>query len=664
MTCDITLTSLGGKALAVASTYDTEILLGQMRSVTTTPGEARKLLVQHRVLGALGAGGAHETNLRVLTRDHYYPNAGKRWLLYTDSDGVAKQVLINDRKGAARHFPVDGTGDTQVIRGELTLDAYRARAQSAEATVSGSKSSVPATLSVTNNGNVTTPHATISLTPTAARAASSGQRYRRPATIVPHAPRGGRTSVDVTGGGWNHKAEVDAGRSMSSGDDVEVYVNQDLVWRWAGAGTAAFNNASGTTKIWIEMDLPPERYWTLTASITAGATTATVKEDVDVMTLPQLVVIDSEAILITARDPVTRTFTIARGQRGTTAASHSAAAKSYAAIPVDIVYGWTSAPAPVQDDRFKPIPAENASSSNAQWLFTHYQEMAQANRVSEPYPRPGSWRLVLEDKLDRKDVWTSWIPWTSVLGTNATPATALCIGFKDGGGQGGQPFVKAWELPTVVGVSSVAYDQVTTGLTFTTFGPPYEGRLEVRGFLEDGTDYRGATHESSSTTGNSVTFNIPATTVRFELHPYDPTNKEYATSSVTPPKPGTDNGFKVTNVQFNFDSAQQITVVSGSRQDIHQFGRPDSAADITCRDSDANDLTMKLYGVVVVLNDTLTIDVDDASVYSESGNLRHGGLWGGVLPEVQPGTVTVLYNDPRPIGTVTFACSIYSAWRV
>lgn len=663
MTCTLTLSSLGDKALEVSSTYDTELLLGQMRSVTTTPGESRRIVVQHRVSGAVGVGGAHETNLNTLKRDHYYPNAGKRWLKYVDGDNVAKQVLINDRKGAARLLPLDGVGDNAVFRGELTLDAHVARAQSAESTVSGSKTTVPATLSVTNNGNVNTPFTTITLTPTAARSAANGQRYRRPMTIVPHAPRGGRTAVDVAGG-WDHAAEAAASRSSTSGDDVEVYVNQDLVWRWAGDGISAFNTSA--TRLWIEMDLPPERYWTLSAAISsAGATSATVKEDLDVMTLPQLVVIDGEAILITARDPVTRTVTIARGQRGTTAATHSAGAKAYCAIPVDIVYGWTSASAPVQDDRFKPIPAAHASSTNAAWTFAAYQESAAANRVSEPYPRRGSWELVLQDKLDRKDVWLDWIPWTASLGSNATPATAMCIGYQSGGGKGGQPLVKAWRLPVVVGISSMTYDQTTTGLTFVgAGGPPYEGRLEVRATLEDGTDYRAATHANSSTTGSSVSFNIPATDVRLELHPYDPTNKDYVTSSVTPGAPGANNGFSVTNVTVTFDSSQQISVVAGSRQDIHQFGRPDSAAEITVRDAASAELTMKLYGIVVVLNDALTIDVDDANVYSQSGNLGHGGVWGGVLPEAQPGAVTVEYDDPRPIGTVTFACTLYSAWRV
>lgn len=656
--------------------FTTEVQLGMMRqqtgqiaagSVDLSAGDpyyggstrqARTIYANHQVAG--GGGSTYETNLKLL-KNLYDPRHGEQTFTF-EMDGVecsARVKLLRIVPGSeSRRGPVKGEW-------LLLSTIYHATAASGSAGPT-SKSALPAQLSVTNAGNVLTTSVTHLLKPTTAKAASAGQRYRVPMTIANRAPRGGLHPIEVTGGGWDHAAEVTATRSRSDGTDVEVYIHHKRQMRWAGPSTAAFNQAA--TKIWCNLELEAARSWTISADITDAATTVTVDEALTNMpAVPFWGLVNgltTEPVLVTAYDAAARTLTVTRGQRGVTAAAHLADVVIYAAIAVDIVYGWTSSNPAVTyiDDRFKPLPAETASSTNASWVYTYFMQASANGLNSQPYPRPGTWRIRPMSQTDRKDIYTKWLPWTETTSTNANPATDMCISYRDAGAVAGQPLTEAWVLSTVLGMASVAYRHVTSTLTMGPGSPPQEGRLETWAVFTDGTRQRMRTAENTGATSVTDTFStLPALEFGFYVHPWDPTNTEYNTSDgVSALEPTDADGFVIDTVTVAFAGTETPLVKAGSRQDIYQFGRENDPATLITRDADSNEIVMYLYGPVVKLNDTLTIDVGARTVALDTGE-GYANTWGGELPGVQSGSVTVEYNDDA-IGAVTMTSTPKSGY--
>ncbi len=676
MAIGIVLSTLDGVSLNPGSgAYTTRVELGMLRQQTGQIAagsvdlsaadpyyggqtrQPRTIYVWHEIAG--GGGSTYEANLAAV-KGFYDPRHGER-ALALEIDGVActaRVKLLRIVPGSeSRRGPV---------KGEWLLLSHVMYASAAATTGPTSKSALPAQLSVTNAGNVLTTSVTHSLKPTSQKAATAGMRYRLPVTLANKAGRGGQHAIEFTGGGWDHAAEVTATRSRSDGADVEVYVNGTRTMHWAGASTSGFNNAA--TKLWGAVDLEPARYWTLAAAVADSATTLMIKERlVNMPALPFFAVIDGstdEPILVTDYDADALTFTVARGQRGVTAAAQSADVLIYKAITIDVVYGWTSGhPAQTYiDSRFKPLAAESASSTNGAWTFAYYMQSGSAGLNSQPYPRPGTWRLKPMRDTDRKDIYTKWIPWTASLGGNADPATDMAIGYDDDGARAGQPLTEAWVFSSVIGMSQIDYRHVTSTLTMGPGSPPQEGRLEVWATLRDGTRIRTRTAENTGATSSTDTFSVvPALEVGFYVHPWDPTNTEYNTAEGVAALEPTDNdGLLVDNVVVTFATAETPLVVPGARQSIYQFGRPGVPATLICRDSASGEITMNLHGVIVKIDDTLRVNALARTVTIDTGEACEG-LWSGELPGVQPGAVTVEYNDAA-IGAVTMTTALKAGY--
>lgn len=620
--------------------------------------QARTIYVWHEITHTSAA--TYESNL-ALVKKLYDPRHGEQTFTF-EVDGVecsARVKLLRIVPGSeSRRGPVKGEWQIYSL-------IYHATAASGSSGPT-SKSALPAQLSVTNAGNVLTTSVTHLLKPTSAKAASAGQRYRLPVTIANKAPRGGLHPIEVTGGGWDHAAEVTATRSRSDGTDVEVYIHHKRQMRWAGATTAAFNQAA--TKVWCNLELEAERHWTIAADIVAGTTTITVDEmPANMPAAPFWAICDGltkEPVLVTAYDAAARTLTVTRGQRGVTAVSHLADVVIYQATAVDIVYGWTSSNPTVDyiDDRFKPLAAETAASVNASWVYTYLMQSSASGLISQPYPRPGTWRIKPMTDIDRKDQFRKFLPWTATLGTNANPATDMALGYLKAGATAGQPLTEAWVLSTVLGMTSVAYRHVTTTLTMGPGSPPQEGRLETWAVFTDGTRQRMRTADGTAATAVTDTFSVlPALEFGFYVHPWDPTNTEYnSNDGVAALEPTDNNGLLVDDVTVAFASAEQPIVKAGSRQDVYQFGRENDPATLLTRDADSNEIVMYLYGPVVKLNDTYTVDVLARTVELDTGE-GYANTWGGELPGVQSGAVTVEYNDDA-IGAVTMTTTPKSAY--
>lgn len=613
----------------------------------------RTITIHHKLAGATVT--AIDDNMK-LVKALYEPRWGEQAFTFTlDGEEVTARVRL------LKCVPNGGI-HSRYLTGTWELRSSRYLSTTPTAVTPTSETALPAVLSATNAGSVASPDPIYTLTPGTQMAAADGQRYRVPMTLIPQAPRGGRHPVDITGGGWAHNAEVTATRSHTTGRDVEVVVGGASIPRWDGPGTAAFDQAG--TRIWCTLDLPARRRWTINGALTNVATTVVVEEELlEMPPLPALIVLSQvEPVLVTAYDVASRSMTITRGQRGVTATTHLDGAVAELGVAVDLLYGWTSRPAPEQDDRFKPIPAESAASGNDAWTFAAYAQSAAAAEVSRPYPRPGSWQLVRMESTDRKDIYWQWIPWTATLGANATTAVALCIGYRELGAKAGQPLTSAWRLTTPIGLSGIAYRSTTSTLTMGPGSPPQEGRLEVRATLSDGTAILARTIENEAATNHTDTFDLPALEVEFRVHPWDPTNTSYnLAANVGALQPTDDNGFEVINVVATFASTERIVRVAGARENIYQFGRADAPAVLTVADADSNEEALYLYGVVVAIDDTLTIDADRMTIEDGAG-LGFGNQWGGQIPAVPAGAFTVTVED-NAIGEFELGVTYSKAWN-
>lgn len=687
MSGEIVLSTLDGVSLNPGGgEYTTCLWLGQLRNVTAPrkvdaiarsgrwPAfvaamlETRKVTVQHAVAGAIGVGGAHEANLLLLKGRFYGPYDSSKTLVFTDGDGIAKRLTVASTQ--LKPFQDINTGS---VLGEWeVLDAV-AVADSASSVSAVSKTSSPATLSVPNAGNVSSHVASLTLKPTAAKSAANGQRFRYHITPLIRTTAAMRSwPVDITEGGWDHAAEVTASRSRSDGADVEVYVNGVRVPRWSGIGTGGWNNTG--TKVWINLDHPPARAWTLKVAAGASDTTITVEEDLTAMpATPFYAVVNeggSEVVRVTAYDATKRQFTIVRTQRGSTNATISAGVKLYhAPVLIDLVYGWTSATAPAYiDDDLKPIFLSNASanSSNSAFVFEVFQETEATASTQARKPRSASWFTQDYGKHDREkltgqgDMYWRWIPRTATLTTDASPASKMCIAYRSQGAFGGHPLIDRWAFVSPIDIGSFEYTYVASSIG--TGSLIREGKLEVWFIDADGIEVLANRHNNDDYSPGTGTPTVTvdgsqARVIMFVVAPYDP--KLDSTVNQTAAQPTDADGVTIDDVTLNFyGGSRPYFVRAGSRSDIYQIGRPDSPATLA---NSAGD-TLAIYGLVVDLNTTVTIDVEAQTVAISTDSTKHNHVTAGTFPMLPSGTNNLTYTETG-IGTVEMGVSSYrSAW--
>lgn len=198
---------------------------------------------------------------------------------------------------------------------------------------------------------------------------------------------------DCTFGGLDTATLVTAGKMLSSGNDLRIFVDDEEQQRWLkGMNTA-------TTLVWITLSFSFPIKPTLAGSHTAGATTFTFQENPTNLNYlkrlakvhSKILYVGTEAITFTAVNLVDYTVTgCTRGTRGTTAATHADGDICYwVEHDVWLVYGDSAAAAPFLEDTFKPM-FDVTQSTNTLRAYADYwddsPEPAQSNSS-----RPGEW---------------------------------------------------------------------------------------------------------------------------------------------------------------------------------------------------------------------------------------------------------------------------------
>lgn len=630
--------------------------------------KARTMIVDHEIID-----GSNYEKARMALRALYTARKEVQTLVFTEN-GVNKRASVK----LIRLLPHESGLRRHVAQGEWMLLSTEYLADTASTVAAAAKTSTPATVSVTNAGTVASPSLVFTAKPTAAKTAANGQRYRVQVTVVNNAPRDLVRHPVAVRTSWDHAAEVTATRSHSSGKDVEVYKvapGYQRLMRWFGAGTAAANQSAST--LWIADDLAAMREWKDNGGATIGTGDTTFYTSTPLTHMPPTpfyAALEDEVVRVTGYDEAAGTITMVRGVRGSTNATHTSGTPMRLATCYDVVYGWTSAPTPryINDD-YKPIPADHQSSTNSAWTFASYCELYDADDVHTLKPRPASWRLARRpgfppagDWTGREDMYGKWVGHTTALATDGTPATKLCISYRAAGPYDGHDLVDRWELMFGVGLSGLDFTQSTTTLELAV---PYEGRLNVYGYGRTGSEVRLATYNDSSTSP-TLTFSTPVIGVAFAIKPFDAKDIQDNTTGsaiIGPNEPTDGDGFAISqNMVATFDSTERLKVIASARQDVYQIGRPETPA--TLADADGN--TLKVYGVTVALNDTLTLDCEARTALLDDGTSvapAIGGDWPTVPADASapPYTSSLTWTETGLSGgaSITLAVTSYrSAW--
>lgn len=320
----------------------------------------------------------------------------------------------------------------------------------------GSSATSPVSLTVPNQGSADVGDAVFTIKPTVNKVAADGRIYRTTIVIANRTPRPlVRYPVCITddgaGGGWDHAAEVLAGRSLLSGDDVRVYIDHLEVPRYVGSvNPNDWNDAD--TKMWVSANWEPRKRTTITVATTAASPAN--GESLLVVTTRGFpsrgaILIEDEVILYTSTT-ATSFDGITRAGWATTAAIHAINTELIRAEHrIDIVYGWTGAGA---GDANAPIalkPIFDLDTSNNQvWDYKDFSDAANPKR-------PGSWSPVFSER----DSFAN-----RIVIDQGSPDAKMEFFYQAGGALAGFPNFNIWgrSFPTGTGSNGAGPNKVTT----------------------------------------------------------------------------------------------------------------------------------------------------------------------------------------------------------
>jgi len=244
---------------------------------------------------------------------------------------------------------------------------------------------------VTNSGNINVAPI-FTFTPTTTK--TKGYKYRRYIPTYNVLDKSYISPFDITNGGLDVQSLINANKMQADGDDFRVWQNGSFSDRWL----YEMDSDSDPALCWINLSLSPKKEGTTLSTFDSDDITLVFTQTRNSLEfLRELksvnnntLLIDSEALVYTSSNVNLLNYQItnvSRGQKNTTAVSHSAST-TVRHIEHDLwfLYGDSDATAPDADSDFQPII--NLSSTNLLWNYTNFYD-----KDSE---RPGEWHQEIQ----------------------------------------------------------------------------------------------------------------------------------------------------------------------------------------------------------------------------------------------------------------------------
>ncbi len=278
---------------------------------------------------------------------------------------------------------------------------------------------------VTNLGNADEDRAVIRVRPTNLKEEQGEDfRYYREIIIANVQDRiFGDYAIEITDGGWDHAAEVAAGRALANGNDIRVLLDGVPTPWWS----ENLNNAA--TKIWSNISLSPRRTAKLLNAITAVSPAD--GEDLtfepgDGADLPDAGVMrfGDEVIRWSSKDRDT-VKGIVRGDRHTAAAAHAAGLEGFwVERRIQLLYGYSDATAPTPRPDLEPLIDLSASTNDSHVWNEFYDDDNPARSMA--------WARVVRDRDSQA---------SRLLLPEGSPATSIAFEYQEDGPEAGKPNV-------------------------------------------------------------------------------------------------------------------------------------------------------------------------------------------------------------------------------
>lgn len=318
-------------------------------------------------------------------------DAVRAWFDYEDE--TPKVLVVTDENGSnARYWRAICSSMTQTespyiflvklrVHGDVRLRSVAPTTAHWDVTASGQ------TTTVTNGVAGVNDDAYPVITVTPQDYTTGSNPYRRFIGVLWRAGQAATNyPVDITNAALDTRP-ANTNFDSATGDDVRVYVDGVAADFWL------VNPNTTTTKIWANLAWLPAQKGTTTGALGTGAiSTLTLNESIDGWPYSGLFAIDSEVFQYTGKVNSTKTLTgVTRARRGTSAASHSAAATAvWIQHEITLEYGAAGYTMGSGLD-YRTIPMFALSSSNTVWTYADFAQAEFGNPASDLMPRAGSW---------------------------------------------------------------------------------------------------------------------------------------------------------------------------------------------------------------------------------------------------------------------------------
>jgi hypothetical protein len=568
----------------------------------------------------------------------------KKWFPtndYTLRNLVAKDTSDSDRTWYVQGFPIqpplftNSNGAASVFVTLAIKEPFWR--ESTQQTDTWSVAASGATRAISVRGNSPTAPI-IEITPTGAKAGTYA--YRRYAIVYNPIDKPFNGYPLNLVGDLNTATLIAGGKMQADGDDLRVNIDGRQVSRWFGGG--GIN--STTTRVFANISLRPRIELSLAQNIAlSGLSDIVVKPtDANIKALKELpdtgaILIDNEVILYTDVNVAKRKITPSmRAAMNTTAATHTAGATiRWIEHTILIYYGNAAVTAPAVNDEVAPMFVLDADSSNTQWKFNDFADVATATRRAR-------WTSIKKTSAGNAS-YPYYGDHGSLTDDPAVEAGALIASYKQAGVQRNGQGDISWQLYNPAGFTNIS----ASGEKYrkNVSWPTAAFRKSVNG--DDYTDV--ATIATPASANTWTAWSTGSVALGAGYFPYLRMRFNGTVNA------GVDaySALEMSTITVQMTASRVPVVTLKAEQDNYYL-------EVTITNNTTGDSFT--VACVMGLNETVYVDCENLRCYNTDGQWLHGALELNTKRQdfltLMPGSNTLQYDD-----TGTTAVTVVTKWR-